>query len=186
MYKRFGLVALLASMTLCFFVSGCVGEVLYNGIELAEKWPPNYGELTREPMRVPYLTNPPEVIKIDVGRQLFVDDFLIEETDLKRTFHQSEYYQGNPIVKPDQPWENKGPSPFAGPFSGGVWYDAKDKLFKMWYIGSYIKYTCYATSKDGIHWDKPEQDVIPGTNIVIDHGKSESKTPGVAFQCLSS
>lgn len=152
-------------------------EVLYNGIELSKVWPPNYGELTREPMRVPYLENPPKVIKIDVGRQLFVDDFLIEKTTLKRTFHQPEYYEGNPIIRPDRDWEHHGPAPFAGPFSGGVWYDHQDKLFKMWYVGGYIKYSCYATSKDGIHWDKPELDVVPGTNIVVDHGKGLRDVP---------
>jgi hypothetical protein len=28
---------------------------------------------------VPYLRHPPSVINVDVGRQLFVDDFLVEE-----------------------------------------------------------------------------------------------------------
>ena len=147
-------------------------EKLYNGIELPEDWPPpNYGAHTPEPMRVPYLESPPKVIDIDVGRQLFIDDFLIDRTTLKRTFHQPIYYEGNPVIKPDKQWENHGPSPFAGPFSGGVWYDPHDKLFKMWYVGGYIKYSCYATSVDGIHWDKPELDIVPGTNIVIDHAK---------------
>ena len=153
------------------------GEELYNGIVLPEEWPPNYGGWTYEPMPIPYLDHPPEVINIDVGRQLFVDDFLIEETTLRRTFHQPTYYEGNPIIKPDKEWENHGPSPFAGPFSGGVWYDPQDELFKMWYVGGYIKYTCYATSKDGIHWDKTEQNVITGTNIVIDHGKGFPSVP---------
>lgn len=162
---------------LCFSISVFAGELLYNGIELDEEWPPNYGNLNHEPMVVPYLQRPPEVVKIDVGRQLFVDDFLIEETTLKRTFHLPEYYKGNPIIKPDRNWENHGPAPFAGPFSGGVWYDPQDKLFKMWYVGGYIKYTCYATSRDGIHWDKPELDVVPGTNIVIDHGKGLGFVP---------
>ncbi len=60
------------------------GEVLYNGIELPEQWPPPDQKLTREPMpRPPYLIAPPEVISIDVGRQLFVDDFLVESTTLE-------------------------------------------------------------------------------------------------------
>ena len=153
------------------------GERLYNGIVLPEQWPPDYGGWTREPMPVPYLENPPEVINIDVGRQLFVDDFLIEETTLQRTFHQPTYYEGNPIIKPDKEWEHHGPAPFAGPFSGGVWYDPRDELFKMWYTGGYIKYSCYTTSNDGIHWEKTEQDVVPGTNIVIDHGEELPPIP---------
>ena len=55
-----------------------LSETLYNGIELPVQWPPNYGEPTGAPMPVPYLDNPSDVIPIDVGRQLFVDDFLIE------------------------------------------------------------------------------------------------------------
>ena len=153
------------------------GETLYNGIVLPENWPPDYGGWTRDPMPVPYLDSPPEVINIDVGRQLFVDDFLIEGTTLERTFHQPTYYEGNPIIKPDREWEHHGPAPFAGPFSGGVWYDSQDELFKMWYTGGYIKYSCYATSNDGIHWQKTEQDVEAGTNIVINHGKELPPIP---------
>lgn len=41
------------------------------------------------------------MIPIDVGRQLFVDDFLIEKTDLKRKFHQPVKYRNNPILKPE-------------------------------------------------------------------------------------
>ena len=52
------------------------GNPLYNGIRLPETWPPNR-PLSREPMPAPWLENPPEAIPIDVGRQLFVDDFLV-------------------------------------------------------------------------------------------------------------
>ena len=80
-------------------------RLLYNGIVLSEDWPPRRtreGLLAFEPMRVPYLENPPEVIPIDLGRQLFVDDFLIENTTLRRTFHRPEYWAGNPILKPEE------------------------------------------------------------------------------------
>jgi hypothetical protein len=113
------------------------GEVLYNGIRLPAKWPPRLDRLDPDPMPVPYLADPPEVIPIDVGRQLFVDDFLIESTTLTRTFHRPEYYEGNPILKPEKPWERTGRGPMAIPHSGGVCYDPKDRLFKMWYITGY-------------------------------------------------
>jgi len=86
------------------------GETLYNGIQLPEKWPPERRALTREPMPVPYLRNPPAVIPLDLGRQLFVDDFLIEDTTLTRTFHSAEYHAQNPVLKPDRPWETGGRS----------------------------------------------------------------------------
>jgi len=156
------------------------GERLYNGIVLPDEWPPKTEQLTREPMRVPYLESPPAVIPIDVGRQLFVDDFLIEQTTLRRTFHQAEYYPKNPVLKPDKPWEtgtSSGghPAPTAMVFSDGVWYDPQDRLFKMWYMGGYTLATCYATSKDGITWEKPALGVKPGTNVVH-QGQRDSAT----------
>ncbi len=152
-------------------------EVLYNGIVLPEEWPPAEKS---DPMQPPhYLLSPPGIIPIDIGRQLFVDDFLIESTTLKRTFHMGEQYTGNPVLRPDRSWEQGnvvsqergdvgGTVPEAKPFSDGVWYDPDDHLFKMWYMaGSYPRETCFATSKNGIHWDKSELDVVSGTNIVL-------------------
>ena len=80
-------------------------ETLYNGIRLPSPWPPKDHKLSLEPMTLPYLASPPQVIPIDVGRQLFVDEFLIAETTLTRTYHLAEYYPQNPVLKPDKPWE---------------------------------------------------------------------------------
>jgi hypothetical protein len=143
------------------------GEILYNGIVLPDQWPPDYGAITRDPMPVPYLDNPPDIIPIDVGRQLFVDDFLIEKTSLQRTFHQPVYCKENPVIQHDKPGEKKSYGVYAAPFSGGVCYDPADNLFKLWYTRSRPHATCYATSTDGINWTKPELDVISGTNIVL-------------------
>ncbi|MHC5061344.1 MAG: glycoside hydrolase family protein [Planctomycetota bacterium] len=151
-------------------LTGCVseGETLYNGIVLPEQWPPNYGAISREPMPVPYLKNPPAVVPIDVGRQLFVDDFLIAESTLKRTFHQPDYCKQNPVIEHSKPGEEKSYEVYAAPFSGGACYDPADKLFKMWYTRSRPRATCYATSTDGINWEKPALDVVrSGTNIVL-------------------
>src|SRR5439155_21405603 len=117
----------------------------------------------------------PEVIDIDVGRQFFVDDFLIQRTTLRRTFHSVSYHPGNPILKPDKRWEQTGRDPAAMVFSDGVWHDPQDGLYKMWYMGGILKSTCYAISKDGIHWSKPILDVQPGTNIV-QPGRRDSST----------
>lgn len=154
------------------------GELLYNGIELPDEWPPHVEKLTREPMPVPYLQNPPDVIPIDVGRQLFVDDFLIEQTTLNRTFHQPTYHPDNPVIKPDKPWEQSDTAKAAAPFSDGAFYDPKDKLFRIWYINGYIAGTSMATSRDGIHWDKPDLGVRPGTNEVFNHRDVESARDG--------
>jgi hypothetical protein len=152
------------------------GETLYNGIQLPQPWPPRLADYPNDPVTPPYLLSPPKVILIDVGRQLFVDDFLVEQTTLKRAFHLAEYHAETPVVKPDQPWESWGKGPMATVFSDGVWFDPKDNLFKMWYYGGHGGgTTCYATSKDGIHWEKPKLDVEPGTNIVY-KGSRDSGT----------
>jgi len=155
-----------------------MGKTLYNGIELPGVWPPRDRKLGADPPPTPpYLISPPRVIPIDVGRQLFVDDFLIEQTTLKRDFHSAEYHPDNPVLKPDKPWEatrhpdlpkwrESWSAPMACPFSDGVWYDPADKLFKMWYMNGYCDATCYAISEDGINWEKPALDVDPPTNRV--------------------
>jgi hypothetical protein len=142
------------------------GQTLYNGIRLPSIWPPRNDSLTlKAPPLPPYLVSPRTVIPIDVGRQLFVDDFLIEHTTLKRTFHTADYHPASPVLRPDRPWEQED-GPTAMVFSDGVWYDPKGRLFKMWYMGGFCRSTCYATSRDGIRWEKPALDVQPGTNIV--------------------
>ncbi|MFN0197976.1 MAG: hypothetical protein ACKVT0_14620 [Planctomycetaceae bacterium] len=148
------------------------GEVLYNGIELPDPWPPRPEGFSRDPQPdPPYLATPPKVIPIDVGRQLFVDDFLIESTTLKREYHQPKWHPENPVFKAEKPWEFHGERniPFAAPFSDGVWYDPTDRLLKMWYMGGSGLYFCLATSTDGIHWDRPalgQSSVYPESNIL--------------------
>lgn len=143
------------------------GETLYNGIRLPEPWPPRRANFSPDPETPPYLASPPGIIPIDVGRQLFVDDFLIESTTLKRTYRRPAYDPQNPVLKPDEAWERRGSGPMAMPFSDGVWFDPRDRLFKMWYYAGYRgAATCWAFSQDGLHWTKPKLDVVAGTNIV--------------------
>lgn len=151
-------------------------NALYNGIVLPGQWPPqrNYASDIRAGMTPFYLTSKPSVARINVGRQLFVDNFLIASTSLNRKFHYPEYHQANPVLEPDQAWEKQGAKGgFAAPFSDGVWYDEQDGKFKMWYMaggGTYATsgagITCYAESTDGIVWTKPSLNVVAGTNIV--------------------
>lgn len=150
-------------------------ETLCNGIRLPSPWPPRDVQLSRQPMPLPpHVASPPSVIPIDVGRQLLVDNFLVETTTLRRVFHAAKYYTDNPVLKPDQPWE-QADGPTAMVFSDGVFYDPAEHLFKMWYMGGYIKSTCYAFSRDGVHWEKPVLDVVPGgTNIVDTTGRDSA------------
>src|SRR6266545_2351473 len=152
------------------------GELLYNGIRLSAPWPPVQRSLSTTPILPAYLADPPDVIPIDVGRQLFVDDFLIEENMLERTYHAATYHAANPVLSPTKPWErfdeyaertHTRSNPAAMPFSDGLFYDPHDRLFKMWYMGGYSQNVCYAVSGDGLTWEKPQLDVYPGTNITL-------------------
>lgn len=144
-------------------------ERMYNGIDLPSEWPPrSIVYESDEPLPVPYLQNPPAIIPIDIGRQLFVDDFLIAETTLSRTYHAARVRSESPVLVPDTEQElDNGYCPSAAPFNDGVWYDAEEGLFKMWYMPGFLRGVALATSKDGIHWERPDLDVIPGTNAVF-------------------
>ena len=159
-----------SSVVLAFSLLGpCCGAlqaqtVLYNGIELPAEWPPKNTEMNcREPMPVPYLKKPPAVIPIDVGRQLFVDDFLIARSTLKRVWHKPVKYRGNPVLRPERDYEGNRTTLKCSP----VIYDPADKIFKVWYMTGNHRDRCLAVSKDGIHWQRPKLDVVPGTNYVI-------------------
>lgn len=135
-------------------------ERLYNGIELPFEWPPRHLDpKSTDPMPVPYLRRPPKTIPIDVGRQLFVDDFLIEKTDLKRTFHQPKKFEGNPVFKAETQRElgaskegerGEEATTFLG--QGGVFWDPAGKHFKMFYAAGWRGPLSLATSTDLKQW----------------------------------
>lgn len=90
-------------------------------------------------------------------RYLLIDDDSIEQrTALKRTFHTVAKHAANPIFVAERSWEGA-----IGPAT--VLFDEEERLFKMWYTtfarvpgahGTFVN--CYATSTDGIHWERPE------------------------------
>lgn len=140
----------------------------YNGLPIPSVWPPQDISPGGAPLPVPYLAAPPRVIPIDVGRQLFVDDFLIEYTTLTRTYHQAQVHDAAPVLSPQTELErNGGRCPVAAPFNDGAWYDPQDNLFKLWYHAGWFDGTALAVSDDGLHWRRPPLDVVSGTNAVI-------------------
>jgi hypothetical protein len=148
------------------------GEQLHNGIRLPEVWPPDHRcPQSAEPMPVPYLDHPPEVLPIDVGRQLFVDDFLIEETDLRRTYHSAERYPGNPVYEPESRDElDRRAAVYLG--QGGVFFDPEDRLFKMFYVAGWRGPLAMATSSDLVNWTRPE--LSDRGNVLIDRSVDDS------------
>ena len=152
-------------------------SALYNGITLPDVWPPRNISMNYDPMPLPYLTNRPEIIPIDLGRQLFVDNFLIEQTDMERRSYTPRKMSFNPVLKPETELEQGTYGiPGASAKDGGVWWDPKDNIFKMWYEAGWLHRMAYATSKDGIHWERPNLDVVAGTNQIVPEIVADSST----------
>ena len=103
-----------------------------------------------------------------LGRQaqLLFDDHLVEQYEgLTRTIHQPDMHPANPVLTWEEPWEYG-----AVLLWGTVIYDEQEDLFKIWYMtwGSrehallgYRTPMCYATSTDGVHWNRPEYTHCP-------------------------
>jgi hypothetical protein len=167
--KRF-LPGFLRSLTLSLLVGSLGAETLYNGIRLPVEWPARTGDpKSRKPLPVPYLLAPPAVIPIDVGRQLFVDDFLIAHADLTRTHHLAQKFEGNPVFKPTTPDEigpADGQSAVCYLGHGGVFYDASEQIFKMWYTADWRGGLALATSRDALRWVRPALG-LAGGNLVL-------------------
>jgi hypothetical protein len=174
------------------------GERLYNGIVLPAEWPPqDIDTKSDDPMPVPYLDHLPQVISIDVGRQLFVDDFLIEKTALLQTYHLPEKFAGNPILKAETSLERQT-GIIGGTGRPCIWWNPQKQLFDLWYqAGTYFRGTiAVANSKDGIHWNRPTFDVNPGSNQTLPVGFQpdsygivpdwEAKDPQQRFKLFST
>jgi hypothetical protein len=94
----------------------------------------------------------------DVGdrTQLFIDKVLVRTAErISFSPHPGTKHPANPLLRADKPWEGWRLSIY-----GSVLYDTDEQLFKMWYLGdesaSFPNFaTCYATSRDGIRWEKP-------------------------------
>ena len=107
--------------------------------------------------------------------QLFVDDHLVETKEgLIRTYHSFEKYSGNPVLRGDRPWEEDRVFVY-----GTVLPDEEGPGYRLWYHASADGYlNLYATSEDGINWDRPnlglvERDGIPENNLIFWRSKED-------------
>ena len=113
----------------------------------------------------------PEVIDIGSRLELFTDYFLIDNLDNSSLKLHNPIDKGS-VFKFDEPWE--------GPFSGYCTVIKDGELFRLYYRGLPTagkdgrpdEHTCYAESKDGIQWVKPnlkihEVDGIRKNNVIL-------------------
>lgn len=87
-----------------------------------------------------------------------------------------EYITNTPQKSEHNPLFSRDPdSRFKGLNYHTVIYDQEESIFKIWYCTRFYdfetleheEYLVYGTSEDGIKWDFPNQDVVPGTNYVM-------------------
>lgn len=120
-----------------------------------------------------------ESVRLEAGvPQLFLDDVMIaERSNLISTLHPPRKFDGNPVLIPEPGVET------GAVLYGTVLFDEESQLFKMWYFtgraGTKMAWAlAYATSEDGIDWQKPDLDVIDGldrpANIVMTHPLTEN------------
>ena len=129
--------------------------------------------------------------------QLFVDDHLIASREnVVRRYHAFEKYTNNPIVRVDQPWEYTV-------VSCATVLPAEDgKSYRMWY-DSWTRpgdpepgFSLYATSTDGIRWNKPNLGLNPwaksnskDNNFVACGGSimhtPDERDPALAYKSIS-
>jgi len=97
---------------------------------------------------------PAGLINIGSRKQLFIDDYLIESTSNTRRFmNHAEKVEGNPVLRPDKPWEVNSTPEGPDVRVEAVIFEEQEQLFRMWYTAGRL--ICLATSKDGVHWEKP-------------------------------
>jgi hypothetical protein len=84
--------------------------------------------------------------------------------DCELTVHPFRRHPANPVIKPEHPWEGVSQDKGLGRIQlyGSVLWEPDDKLFKIWYLSltglpqnQGDQAVCYATSRDGIRWQKP-------------------------------
>jgi hypothetical protein len=96
-------------------------------------------------------------------RVLFVDDAIVDQRhNLRSQLHQPRKYPGNPILRAKRPAEG-----WAINLYGTVLRSPADGSFRMWYQGYALTpgsreqyHALYATSRDGIFWERPNLGVI--------------------------
>lgn len=112
-----------------------------------------------------------EPIDLGMRRELFIDRHLIDKLEnVQLVLHEPR--DEGPVLKFDQPWE--------GLFSGYATVIHDDDLYRLYYRGvptsgsdgNSREVTCYAESKDGLTWTKPDLNLfeVDGTrknNVIL-------------------
>jgi hypothetical protein len=129
-------------------------------------------------------------------KYLLLDNRVIKQVEnAKLTVGVVKKHPSNPLFVEDKPWEKRFDNLY-----GNVLYDEEDELYKCWYSPFIIDNSakgmslkerendydapdtremaiCYATSKDGIHWEKPNLGLVDfegnKNNNIVWQGKGQ-------------
>lgn len=134
------------------------------------------------------------------SRFLLLDDRVIDRTEnAKLTVSTAQKHPNNPLFGEDKPWEKRFDNLY-----GNVIYDEEEEIYKCWY-SPFIKdesaagmtlaqrkakkyrspkfremAILYATSMDGIRWEKPEMDLVDfegsKANNILWRGRQERES----------
>lgn len=98
----------------------------------------------------------------DMGnrRELFVDDFLVDTIEGELNYRLHSPHPQEQVIRQDKPWEGNASS-YHTVFKDGDTYRMYYRGHDFDMTGGTLKFThgectCYAESKDGIHWEKPQ------------------------------
>ena len=130
-------------------------------------------------------TRPAPPFVIGIRRELFVDDYLVDRSSSSVEFRLHRPVETNDVFVHDTPWEGNR-SMYVTIFRDG-------DIYRMYYRGSEIaaedgnytipyNVTCYAESRDGIHWKRPELNLVPfrgstQNNIILSGEVSRAFVP---------
>jgi len=122
-----------------------------------------------------------EALNVGSGKQVFADGSLISKSSGVSLRMNPPRKTGERCIVADKPWESHRVCAYNTVMEDGG-------VYKMWYdaiADDGSRWLCYATSTDGVQWDKPALDIVPfkgrtDTNIVFPFEK-RSHEPGCVF-----
>ena len=108
-------------------------------------------------------------VDIDCGRQLFVDDFLVDSVSNVVRHWNHPVKEENPVVWPGDGAgrgvkDGGGDANLTCASDGGLWWDPTRGKYRLWYQADWLGDVCYAESADGRRWTYPDLGIVKGTN----------------------